>query len=81
MLSHVWTIFLHLATFNGRGGSEEVVVEFHHIALRAVVGVESGDVDGFVGIGKFARDIVEQSPVARSPSVYALLHVAHDEVG
>ena len=58
-----------------------MVVELHHIALRAVVGVERGDVHGLVGIGKFAGDIVQQSPVARAPSVDALLNVAHDKVG
>ena len=68
-------LVLHLC-----GRREEGIVEVDDVALRAVVRVQRTHVQLLVGPGELAVDSVEQAPVARTPAVYALLHIAHDEV-
>ena len=71
--------FLHPCLLCLSHESEEGVVESYDIGGRAVVGRER--LDANLPIDKFPVDAVEQSPVARSPSVDALFYIAHDEVG
>ena len=59
--------------------TEEGIVEVDDATLGAVVGAEVARLDLLVG--ELTLDIVQESPVARAPTVDALLHVAHDEVG
>ena len=57
---------------------EEGVVERHDVLGRAAVVLHRLDMQ--FPFLENALDVVQQSPVARAPSVDALLHVAHDEV-
>ena len=61
------------------GMAEEGVVERDDATLRTVVGLEVARLN--LLLGELVLDAVEQSPIARAPTVDALLHVAHDEVG
>ena len=56
---------------------EEYVVEVDNVGFRAVVGVESCLSD--VLVVELLADSVEQSPVAISPSVDALLYISHNQ--
>ena len=58
--------------------TEEDVVELDDVALRTVVGIEGAGL--YLLAVELLFDIVEQSPVARTPTVDALLYVAHNEV-
>ena len=60
--------------------NEEGVIEVDDVAVGTIVGLQWLFVDGMTW-RKLLLDIVEQSPVARTPTIDALLHVSHDEVG
>ena len=59
---------------------EECVVEDYDVTLRTPVGVQRFQFQHVILARKFRLYVVQHSPVARSPSVDALLHVAYDKV-
>ena len=69
-----------VVVFDVFGCEEEGVVERYDIASRPIVGVEGQHLHASFCLGKLSLDVVEQLPVAATPSVDALLDVAHDEV-
>ena len=56
---------------------EESVVELHDVSLRTIVGIERRRL--YVVARKLLAYVVEQSPIARTPTIDALLNVAHYE--
>ena len=59
--------------------AEEVVVESDDVPLRTVVFLQG---DGlYLLLTELLFDIIQQAPVSSAPTVDALLHVTHDEVG
>ena len=59
--------------------AEEGIVEFDDTSLGTVVRTQVAGLD--LLFGELVLDAVEQSPVARAPTVDALLDVAYDEIG
>ena len=59
---------------------EKGVVEIYDVTFGAVVGFQGMDFHHLVGIGEFLVDGIQQSPVARAPTIDALLDIAHDEI-
>ena len=85
MISHLhllrsrWTFPLQLALFYGTCRLEKGIVKVYDVAFRAIVGGHSLNFKGMWRACKLSFNLVQQSPVARTPSVYALFHVAHNQ--
>ena len=62
------------------GTLEESVVEVDDTARRTVVVRQRAYVEHVAHLRKLALDVVQHTPVARTPAVDALLHVAHNQV-
>ena len=59
---------------------EKSIVELNDVSIRAVVGTQSFYAYFFRAFIKFFINIIEQSPIAGSPSVNTLFYVTNNEV-
>ena len=62
------------------GFCEKSIVKLNDVSIRAVVGIQSFYAYSFCTFIKFFIDIIEQSPVAGSPSVDTLFYVTYDKI-
>ena len=79
LLRSRWAFLLQLALFYGTCRLEKGIVKVNDVAFRAIVGRHSLNFKGMWRACKLLFNLVQQSPVARTPSVYALFHVAHNQ--
>ena len=59
---------------------EKSIVKLNDVSIRAVVGTQSFYAYFFCAFIKFFINIIEQSPIAGSPSVDTLFYVTYDKV-
>ena len=79
LFTFLWTFIRQVFNLQLYCFCEKSIVKLNDVSIRAVVGIQSFYAY-FCAFIKFFIDIIEQSPIAGTPSVDALFYVTYDKV-